>query len=134
MKKIHMEVFPMAVLKCKMCGGDLNLTAGASIAECDYCGSVQTVPKMDDEKKLTLLYGCAICYVYGKNGAGKRRIYCGAACGCRGGRGSRYRCSCGCGSDGSGICHLKLNLIFNAVYGYNILFHFLSRGTSPSSF
>ena len=54
MEKIHMEVFPMAVLKCKMCGGDLNLTEGASIAECDYCGSVQTVPKMDDEKKLTL--------------------------------------------------------------------------------
>ena len=44
----------MAIIKCKMCGGDLNLTEGASIAECEFCGSVQTVPKVDDEKKLTL--------------------------------------------------------------------------------
>ena len=44
----------MAVIKCKMCGGDLNLIEGASTAECEYCGSVQTVPKVDDEKKLTL--------------------------------------------------------------------------------
>ena len=44
----------MAILKCKMCGGDLNLIEGASTAECEYCGSVQTVPKADDEKKLTL--------------------------------------------------------------------------------
>ena len=44
----------MAVIKCKMCGGDLNLTEGASTAECEYCGSVQTIPKVDDEKKLTL--------------------------------------------------------------------------------
>lgn len=44
----------MAVIKCKMCGGDLQLTEGASTAECAYCGSLQTVPKVDDEKKLTL--------------------------------------------------------------------------------
>ena len=44
----------MIVYKCKMCGGDLQISEGASIAECEYCGSVQTVPKVDDEKKLTL--------------------------------------------------------------------------------
>ena len=44
----------MAVIKCKMCGGDLSLLEDASIAECEFCGSVQTVPKVDDEKKLTL--------------------------------------------------------------------------------
>ena len=44
----------MAVLKCKMCGGDLDFVAGASTAECEYCGSLQTIPKVDDEKKLTL--------------------------------------------------------------------------------
>ena len=44
----------MAIIKCKMCGGDLNLVEGASTAECEYCGSVQTIPKVDDEKKLTL--------------------------------------------------------------------------------
>lgn len=44
----------MAILKCKMCGGDLNLVEDISTAECEYCGSVQTVPKADNEKKLTL--------------------------------------------------------------------------------
>lgn len=44
----------MAIIKCKMCGGDLILNENASTAECEYCGSVQTVPKADDEKKLTL--------------------------------------------------------------------------------
>ena len=44
----------MAIIKCKMCGGDLNLVEGLSTAECEFCGSVQTVPKVDDEKKLTL--------------------------------------------------------------------------------
>ena len=42
----------MAVIKCKMCGGDLNLIEGASTAECEFCGSVQTIPVLDDEKKL----------------------------------------------------------------------------------
>ena len=43
----------MAVMiKCKMCGGDLELTQGSSIATCEFCGSQQTVPAADDEKKL----------------------------------------------------------------------------------
>lgn len=44
----------MAVIKCKMCGGDLVLVEGQSVAECEYCGSRQTVPSADNEKKLTL--------------------------------------------------------------------------------
>ena len=44
----------MAIIKCKMCGGDLKLIEGASTAECEFCGSIQTIPKADDEKKLTL--------------------------------------------------------------------------------
>ena len=44
----------MAILKCKMCGGELNFVEGASTAECEFCGSIQTIPKVDDEKKLTL--------------------------------------------------------------------------------
>ena len=39
------------IIKCKMCGGDLTLTEGSTIAECEYCGTVQTVPTMDDDKK-----------------------------------------------------------------------------------
>ena len=44
----------MAIIKCKMCGGDLNITEGLSVAECEYCGSKQTIPSVDNEKKLTL--------------------------------------------------------------------------------
>ena len=44
----------MAVLKCKMCGGDLMIEPGATVAECEYCGSRQTIPTADSEKKLNL--------------------------------------------------------------------------------
>ena len=44
----------MAILKCKMCGGDLNVAEGQTVCECEYCGSRQTVPTLDSEKKLTL--------------------------------------------------------------------------------
>ena len=42
------------ILKCKMCGGDLIVVEGKSICECTYCGSKQTVPSLDSEKKITL--------------------------------------------------------------------------------
>ncbi len=44
----------MAIIKCKMCGGDLVIEPGSTVAECEYCGSRQTVPTADNEKKLTL--------------------------------------------------------------------------------
>ena len=44
----------MAIIKCKMCGGDLNIDVGMTVAECEYCGTRQTVPTADNEKKLTL--------------------------------------------------------------------------------
>ena len=44
----------MATLKCKMCGGELNIVAGLTICECEYCGSKQTIPNTDDEKRLKL--------------------------------------------------------------------------------
>jgi tetratricopeptide (TPR) repeat protein len=44
----------MAVIKCKMCGGDLDIVEGSTVAECEYCGSKQTIPNQDNEKKLTL--------------------------------------------------------------------------------
>ncbi len=44
----------MAIIKCKMCGGDLVIEQGNSVAECEYCGTLQTVPNVDDEKKITL--------------------------------------------------------------------------------
>ena len=44
----------MAIIKCKMCGGDLNFEEGESVCECEYCGTRQTIPTADNEKKLTL--------------------------------------------------------------------------------
>lgn len=39
----------MAIIKCKMCGGDLALTEGSTIAECEYCGTSQTVPNVQSD-------------------------------------------------------------------------------------
>lgn len=44
----------MVVLKCKMCGGALHAEQGMDIIECKYCGSVQTIPKLDDELKIKM--------------------------------------------------------------------------------
>ena len=44
----------MGVFKCKMCGGNLEIQDGMSVCECEYCGSKQTVPTADNEKKMTL--------------------------------------------------------------------------------
>ena len=44
----------MAIIKCKMCGGDLELVPDSTVCECAYCGTRQTVPAADDEKKLKL--------------------------------------------------------------------------------
>ncbi len=44
----------MAIFKCKMCGGDLEILDNATVCECGYCGTKQTVPRLDDEKKLAL--------------------------------------------------------------------------------
>lgn len=44
----------MAVFKCKMCGGDLNITEADKVVECEYCGTTQTVPSADKEKKMTI--------------------------------------------------------------------------------
>ena len=40
----------MAIFKCKMCGGALNIEEGMTVCECEYCGSKQTVPAANDEK------------------------------------------------------------------------------------
>ena len=41
----------MAAFKCKMCGGDLIIEKGSTVAECEYCGSKQTLPKLDDDRR-----------------------------------------------------------------------------------
>ena len=40
------------VIKCKMCGGDIEFIPGATYGTCEYCGSTSTIPKAEDEQKL----------------------------------------------------------------------------------
>ena len=42
------------IIKCKMCGGDLAVEPGSTVCECEYCGSKQTIPSADSEKKTNL--------------------------------------------------------------------------------
>ena len=41
----------MAIIKCKMCGGDIELTADKTFGTCEYCGSTMTLPKVSDEQR-----------------------------------------------------------------------------------
>ena len=41
----------MAVLKCKMCGGDVELVGDKTYGICDYCGCTMTFPKVDDDQR-----------------------------------------------------------------------------------
>ena len=42
----------MAAFKCKMCGGTIEFEPGASIGVCDSCGTKQTLPRLDDDKRV----------------------------------------------------------------------------------
>ncbi len=44
----------MAIFRCKMCGGDLEIRPGESVATCEYCGTTQTLPKLDDDRRSNL--------------------------------------------------------------------------------
>lgn len=44
----------MTAFKCKMCGGELNITEGINICECAFCGTQQTIPIADNDKKVNL--------------------------------------------------------------------------------
>ena len=44
----------MTIFKCKICGGALEVTEGASIVTCEYCGTKQTLPRLDDERRANL--------------------------------------------------------------------------------
>lgn len=49
----------MANIRCKMCGGNLNVEEGQQIVECEYCGSLQTVPTQIDNEKILNLHNRA---------------------------------------------------------------------------
>ncbi len=44
----------MAVFKCKMCGGELQIAEGMTVCECAYCGTTQTLPKLNTDKRENL--------------------------------------------------------------------------------
>ena len=44
----------MSIFKCKMCGGNVEFENGATVGICDSCGTKQTLPRLDDEKRANL--------------------------------------------------------------------------------
>ena len=44
----------MALFKCKMCGGTLEINNNETVATCEYCGTQQTLPKLDDDKRANM--------------------------------------------------------------------------------
>ncbi len=44
----------MSVFKCKMCGGSLEINGNETVAVCEYCGTKQTLPHLNDDKKANL--------------------------------------------------------------------------------
>lgn len=44
----------MSLFKCKMCGGTIEFNPGASVGVCDSCGTKQTLPRLDDDRRANL--------------------------------------------------------------------------------
>ena len=44
----------MAIFKCKLCGGALEINGAQTVAVCEYCGTKQTIPRLDDERRANL--------------------------------------------------------------------------------
>lgn len=44
----------MTILKCKMCGGDIQPYAEQKYGVCDHCGGVMTLPSVSDERRANL--------------------------------------------------------------------------------
>lgn len=44
----------MTIFKCKMCGGTIEFEPGATVGVCDSCGTKQTLPRLDDDRKANL--------------------------------------------------------------------------------
>ena len=41
----------MAIIKCKMCGGDVELAVDKTFGTCEFCGNTMTFPKVDDDQR-----------------------------------------------------------------------------------
>lgn len=49
----------MAQFKCKMCGGQIEIDSSQATYTCEYCGTLQTVPKVIDNNRLLALHNRA---------------------------------------------------------------------------
>lgn len=44
----------MPVLKCKICGGTVSVLNDSTTGKCDYCGTVMTIPRVNDDRVANL--------------------------------------------------------------------------------
>lgn len=44
----------MSIFKCKMCGGTLEIKNNETVATCEYCGTQQTLPKLENDRRANL--------------------------------------------------------------------------------
>ena len=44
----------MGIFRCKMCGGTIEFMPGSSVCVCDYCGTKQTLPRLDGGRRENL--------------------------------------------------------------------------------
>lgn len=44
----------MSTFKCKICGGTIEFNPGDTVGICDSCGTKQTLPKLDDDRRANL--------------------------------------------------------------------------------
>jgi len=44
----------VSIFKCKMCGGTIEFNPGDTIGVCDSCGTKQTLPRLDSDRKANL--------------------------------------------------------------------------------
>ena len=44
----------MTIFKCKMCGDTLEFNPGETVCTCESCGTKQTLPRIDDDRKANL--------------------------------------------------------------------------------
>ncbi|MBQ7276568.1 MAG: TIR domain-containing protein [Bacilli bacterium] len=49
----------MAIFKCKMCGASIEINNNEATCECEYCGTIQTMPQVQDNNKLISLHNRA---------------------------------------------------------------------------
>ena len=44
----------MSIFKCKMCGGALEVNHNETVITCEYCGTRQTLPKLDNDQRAAM--------------------------------------------------------------------------------